>query len=235
MEDEVIIEDDDGLQEILYSAYVDSKFEGTVTKFCPQDDFDKYLTISAISKEFEELDPRNEGLWKDLILWISTKARKIFAIMMDNNPIKEAIIPLEVLHRIHFTDDCLPIPNPDSSEVTSTEPQFLSSMWNRPQNRSKKGSLGSQMKHGKFYDTQWKFLAPVFSLTQYHFDLHENTIFPFIERYDQSIKEGAFGRVLKFQVHRAHQSHNCTDVAIKEILLNRGTNNENDRNRINAD
>ncbi|RYC62399.1 hypothetical protein CHU98_g3823 [Xylaria longipes] len=47
---------DNDISTVIYYALVHSEFEGlaATNKFCPEDKLDKYLTMSAISREFKK-------------------------------------------------------------------------------------------------------------------------------------------------------------------------------------
>ncbi|CAM1502343.1 Fc.00g043270.m01.CDS01 [Cosmosporella sp. VM-42] len=53
-----------------------------------------------------------------------------------------------------------------------------------------------------FYNTQWQFLVPVFSTTNFNYDLEADSILPFTSKV--GCGEGAFSRVFKVQIHEAH-------------------------------
>lgn len=107
--------------------------------------------------------------------------------------IGEASRSLKRLHENNFDDSDLPI---DKWE------EILNKMWERKR----------FLQHSDFYEKQWRFIAPVFSQKQYHYDLQDHAIFSFIKKLEESAREGTFSRVYRFQIHKAHQHHSCTDV-----------------------
>jgi hypothetical protein len=71
----------------------------------------------------------------------------------------------------------------------------------------------------EFCDEQWKFLAPVFSTTQYNHNLEEAHIIPFV-RKSQSSGEGSFGVVSQYVVHKRHIDPVSAQLVLRKVLCN---------------
>jgi hypothetical protein len=129
---------------------------------------------------------------------------RAMALFKSNN-FNDNSLPIEALPRVESTwtlssdDDSS---GADDDEDTSSmsydqepsEIHTLACFDSQPWNRSKISS---------FYDAQWKFLAPVFSTTQPNYDLDPLSILPFT-RKKPDYKEGAFSRVFRVCIHKAH-------------------------------
>jgi hypothetical protein len=63
-------------------------------------------------------------------------------------------------------------------------------------------TLGSKERADEFYESQWQFLAPVFSELKGHRLLHEETILPFLA--EEYLGQGGFGKVYKTRIHQSH-------------------------------
>jgi hypothetical protein len=126
---------------------------------------------------------------QSLASWISANAQVTFAVMVHCNlPPCQLLMSIDVCKSTSFTDKDLPLLDRE------TPPRG----WNP--------NIWSKSVLRDFYDKQWRFLVPVFSPNDYHYDLEHNCIFPF-NKADAVPKVGAFSYVYKVAVHEKHQMH----------------------------
>ncbi|KAH7127606.1 hypothetical protein EDB81DRAFT_809638 [Dactylonectria macrodidyma] len=75
---------------------------------------------------------------------------------------------------------------------------------------------------------QWELCAPIFSANKINHDLHRQAILPFVKKHKDSADAGAFGQVIKYNIHKCHlDAHdleipNTQYVAVKHIELEKG-------------
>ncbi|KAF2176066.1 hypothetical protein K469DRAFT_700459 [Zopfia rhizophila CBS 207.26] len=201
----------------ILASFESSTFDRRPQDFLPQNCISDLVTFDSIKEELKLDDlAKFDGEWKEkLVEWVLAKAKKAFAITVQCD--REPLTTLQTIVRfrkVHFNDSNLPIDNPrnPTNSIPSTE---SSSSYFDPK-------LWDTFRLYNFYEKQWKCLAPVFSPSQYTYDLSSECIFPFI--LDGGIrKEGAFSSVYRVKIHPAHQKHpNLSSVAIKEIKVNKG-------------
>jgi hypothetical protein len=65
---------------------------------------------------------------------------------------------------------------------------------------------------GEFFENQWIFVSPIFSVRLTHRYFHDETILPFME--NSALDEGGFGRVFLVKIHAGHHIYS-NDHSIK--------------------
>ncbi|KAL3299014.1 HET-domain-containing protein [Colletotrichum asianum] len=221
---------DEDFGDHLLGCLIESKFD-TRQEFLPEKDIGKIITRNAIHQELfrgKEVAGHDE----DLITFIDTRAKKVFAtayyvLVGDEKSLLNTMIYFQ---SCEFTDESLPIENlqvPRTQEACQTKESQarLPSPFDRivdPQLRR----IWARIKVRKFYQNQWKFLAPVFSSKKFHYILPVGSVLPFVW-VNKIVKEGRFSRVHEIRIHEDHQEPlNLTvdgqpaHVAVKEILTN---------------
>jgi hypothetical protein len=195
----------DPLSTQIYHSLKDSTFDKQ-REFLPRDCLERLVTQDTIKKELELDDvERAEKIWLcetcqvELVQWIQSKARIVFAITIYCD--YSAEVTIRLMHRfqeLEFDDTRLPVKNPkavaDSTESEAQEPEYFDpKFWTPP-------------KRYNFYQKQWLCLVPVFKSCQYNYDLETGRVFPFFSD-GRKPKEGAFSWVHKVEIHSAHQDY----------------------------
>lgn len=185
----------------IYDKYETSRFDPEEKHFLPEGCLDELLTLEVVIKELLDKDDlRPEELRlpekkKDVVDFILSKAPKVFATaVVSGLRGKLLAVAMVKFHSIGFHDECLPVTEHDSKHL-----KMFQDLW-------------SNMTIRYFRQEQWRFLAPVFSRTNCKLDLKPGHILPFIKKYDNNVKEGAFGRVYRVEIHPAHQKDPVLDV-----------------------
>ncbi|CAO2653752.1 Nn.00g031630.m01.CDS01 [Neocucurbitaria sp. VM-36] len=204
------------LADQIPDLFATSTFDAQPRDYLPEPRIKALITQAAIETELK----RDQGYFeydeserKELVDWIFTKSRKVFAITLQCDP--PPSILLESMFQFQeddFDDDSLPIKDPKSHSAVAPPLRpagFNSTLW-------------SDFKHYKFYKEQWTCLAPIFTPERYSYDEPSECIFPF--QVDDGLpKVGAFSSVYRVRIHDDHQSNpKLREVAIKEIKVTRG-------------
>lgn len=168
--------------------------------FLPRGSLDEILTRDVLLEDFDleaagadGSDDRHE----ELIEFILQRAKTLFAIcvMIDLGNLLRAMAAFK---QANFSDQNLPVSREDIFGLSC----FSELAWRHSDKF-------------KFLETQWTFLAPVFSRMQ--INLEPEHILPFTS-LGKEVKEGTFGRVYQVTLHPSHQiSADASKVAIKEI------------------
>jgi hypothetical protein len=183
----------------LYSAYTASTFEELPRDFLPYGHLANILTREAVGKVLEMMAHDlldDEKLHFDiqhtsrLLLWICDAGLVLFATLIQCGLSPRKIyLSLAYFERRRFDDSCLPLEAP--AKKYSVPKQFPKKLW--------------QPRHlDNFYERQWRFLVPVFSSSQYHYDLAAQTILPFTGDM-KDIVNGGFSSVMKVEIHPSHR------------------------------
>lgn len=185
-------ETDQGLSEKIHDCLIDSEFDHDAKRFAPEGSLDGVITKESILEELKRKQPAKTEL-DALANYLFTDARKTFAIAI-HAEISNLYLAMKCLKDSHFTDKTdLPI-----ARRTSVQGHALSTL-------SKKVWRDPQI--DKFYEQQWKFLAPVFSVAterQTDYTLQPSCILPFVKRHHSDSDKGSFGQVYKYEIHERH-------------------------------
>lgn len=211
--------DPDRFADLLAGKYVKSEFDRDGRMFLPEKWHERWcpspacaheecpetlrclddlLTEHHIANELGFGDNDDSEEISELVSFIRGPAKKVFAILAyvkDGNT-KTMRRVMKAMMSGNFNDRCLPIgpQDPNNTHVLAT------------QCVNRKGSWWKADRIAKFYDEQWRFLAPVLSVGNRDADFRARSIMPFTERYDDTsnIGEGGFGQVGKFRLHEWH-------------------------------
>ncbi|KAI1812281.1 hypothetical protein GGS20DRAFT_558593 [Poronia punctata] len=177
-------------------------------KFLPEGCVRDLVTRDSVITVLGWEDGRLTDSQSVLLSWILDEGRKVFLVHLYQEigryNIHHLHMSLSGFKKVNMTDEALL-----GAEESSLRRYFLSKWgWSR----SKLGQLRD--------NTLWQFYAPVFRAGQVDYDFDAETIFPFTESVEEQ-RYGAFSVVHKVIIHDAHQDHGFSEVAIKEIILNR--------------
>jgi hypothetical protein len=184
----------------ILNKFAKSTFDGRPQDFLPDDCISGLVTEDTIKEELQ-LNGSNSDEDKELVEWIHTKANKVFAITVQCDlETRYTLTSMKMFKYYGFDNSSLPIENPRPAPGASQSPQpnyFHPSIW-------------VMAKLYRFYESQWKYLAPVFAKDGYTYDLSSECILPFIWK-DEVVKEGAFSCVYKVKIHPAHQKRSLNE------------------------
>ncbi|XXH04156.1 hypothetical protein Hte_010569 [Hypoxylon texense] len=146
-----------GLRESIMKAFVESAIDHQ--DFLPRDSFESLITPQCVQIVIES-SAGKERISPSLAEFVFQKARKIFAILAITST--EILPAFESLRQYNFTDEDLPISRDtadDNCDINDTDRECTHSLpfhvfHHPPWDRS------TIM---RFYNEQWKFLAPVFT------------------------------------------------------------------------
>ena len=195
----------------LLRAYSIATFHDTPIKYIPEDAIRTLVTRKAIERELSALErspnknatkfSRDRERRSQLATWISTEARKLYAVALHCDLDAYSLLESMIAFRNHeLNDDSLPFNSPLSTEI------FSPRIW-------------KPLKLETFYERQWKVKAPIFSPREYDYDLPAESIFPFTS-HGAVPKDGAFSSVYRVTIHKAHNEHpRLNDVGIPSMLV----------------
>ncbi|KAF1960285.1 hypothetical protein CC80DRAFT_466036 [Byssothecium circinans] len=194
-----------------FSHGVSSFDDGPTHEYLANGLFDEMITVEGIRNEMIRCVEHGRILGGEsdkLCKWIFENARKVLAITEHCGLDEDLkLIAMAVFQRHDFCDDRLPIEEP--SPTATVWEHFPGTVW-------------GPMKLSLFYNFQFKFTVPVFTLRQYKYDLKPRDIFPFTIEPTLS-KIGGFSSVHKVRIHKDHQEdQRMLQVAIKEIKVGSG-------------
>ncbi|KAH7385408.1 hypothetical protein DE146DRAFT_748230 [Phaeosphaeria sp. MPI-PUGE-AT-0046c] len=202
------LESEDSLADRIAESLLPSDFHAPTREYLPEPQISRLITAQSIiyqlNKFEDELATKLRGPSSDsyggfmqydckyrteLAQWISLKAPKLFAIVVqcELDHIK-FVLAMRLFRQHQFCDTKLPVANP-SKHIDL----FLTKIWSRHKLRN-------------FYERQWRVLVPVFSPLQYNHDLDSDCIFPF-DLIKSMPKAGAFSSVYRVRIHSEHQLH----------------------------
>jgi hypothetical protein len=185
----------EGLENQICDRFAISKFDNLDQDFLPNDCIEQLVTTDNIMRELEFNDDKFPATdnQKEIIAWIHTDAKTVFAISVQCSlSSSELLSSMELFQKCGFNNGSLPIENP-RGRVGEPPPHFCSRVWTRARRYN-------------FWKNQWKCLTPVFSPDQYDYNLSSECILPFTWKAE-TFKEGAFSRVYEVTIHKAHQKH----------------------------
>ncbi|KAH6652866.1 kinase-like domain-containing protein [Truncatella angustata] len=199
-------------------AFVESAIDHQ--DFLPQGSFQSLVTPERVKDVFDFSAGKN-GISPKLVNFVVQKARRLFAILAMTGT--EILPALESLRQYNFTDEDLPISRDtinDNCDITNTDrkcshlPPF--SVFHKPP--------WDRLTLLRFYNEQWKFLAPVFPNDCRNQQLSIKCILPFIKApLGGERKSSFFSDVYQVKIHPSHQDvhfptgTNNTLMALKEF------------------
>lgn len=192
----------DGLGDLLAKEECRGFPDNLNQKYLPSGIYEAYLNESLVRSELR-LDPYDRS--KDtarLIQFILTKARKVFLALVDLGW-DPALIHryLEQFQKQNFTDVNLPF----EMDFCHSSPAFA--QW-------------GIARQNKMFESQWKFLAPIFSKDNFNPKLHPMQPLPFTEI--GLPRGGGTAVVYRVQVHPPHLEDPPVDVSQFERVTIQG-------------
>ncbi|EQB54101.1 hypothetical protein CGLO_06102 [Colletotrichum gloeosporioides Cg-14] len=189
--------------------------------FLPEGCLQKIVSRKAIQFELfgkkDVLHPDEESL----VNFIDRRAKKVFAtayVALGSGG-HSLLVTMSYFRSLNFIDESLPMKNFRNESKRNTQAE-VPYPFNRDQGKSFL-RIWPKLKVRNFYQTQWMFLAPVFSKDYHHHILSIDIVLPFVW-VNHVIKGGRFSKVYEVEIHESHQERKendaITHVAIKEIL-----------------
>jgi len=165
--------------------------------FVPEGALDELVTEATIRKILGIESAEGE---KDLVNFIKTRAKKLFAISVYSGVYssieeKRILKSMKRFFKAAFTDQELPVEQP-ALNVKNHCLYSVDKFWD-------------YHKTFRFAHEQWKFLAPVFKVAtedHHNHDFQCLHILPFIKKCEEGSASGAFGQVSKYELHPSHVS-----------------------------
>jgi hypothetical protein len=192
----------------LFDSLEKSVFDLAPREFFPEGTIDRVIKEDVVRRKLEQAGKR----YKDkLITYIISHAKKLFAIVtvVDSNP-SWVLEAMKFLKSNDFRDSSISAEIADNDRASfrerldSLDPNFR--IWDKGM-------------RSKFFEQQWKALAPVISTARANYDFELETILPFTEM-ERDIKSGAFSRIHKVSLHPDHyQDTDCLVSALFASIL----------------
>ncbi|KAF6830454.1 protein kinase domain-containing protein [Colletotrichum musicola] len=213
------------LSDQILKAFVKSAFDNRQPDFLPDGVLDQLVKKRVIQRKFLRRSTRL-GLAhiQDLLDFVLTRAKKIFAIsVMSNLSGQDLQDAIRLLKEAEFSDESLPISEEYFRSKTGVPSIIPGSGESSPAklgsgNDNNSGDddghcvapdepvelqdLWTNPRINEFCTKQWSFLVPVFSLANHNHNLAEFSILPFTRRYPHT-DSGAFGQT-KYEIHDSH-------------------------------
>lgn len=168
---------------------------GCKFEFLPKACIDRLVSRGAIIQELS--DPANPFKPEDeeFIQWVLHKARKLFLTILDSRLVEgpsDKLYSLDCFQTRGLNDDRMPWT--DSSRFRPVDDieneTWFHDVWGKEMDTN-------------FRRSQWRFVVPVITSTQFTYKLQAHQVLPFLHVVG-SPKEGAFGRVYCVQVEQSH-------------------------------
>jgi hypothetical protein len=174
------------LADLIVGSYAIGVFDNPPRAFLPLSFLSVFITKAAVAEELEQnLDIDNDS---DLVNFIVESAKKVFATaIVSAIDGSNLYMLMKRVQENEFDDMCLPL----KRDTMSTLPCFQGEFWN-------------ELRTQRFLQSQWVFLAPVFSKSQFKIDLEPEHIFPFTW-VSNDAKQGIFSNVYEATIHESHQ------------------------------
>jgi hypothetical protein len=176
----------------VLGLFAKSVFDDRPQDFLPESCLDDLVTRDSVEKELDLTSSSSDAFVDAVIQWIPETARRVFSILTQVNMSKEEMKnAMMICYVKEFNDTCLPIGNPRNADFTMHAALQFPNIW-------------TELRLYSFYEAQWKFLAPVFTLDKYNYDLDSEQILPMIWKDAKDTKSGAFSSVVPMKIHPAH-------------------------------
>ncbi|TXB97036.1 hypothetical protein FocTR4_00011158 [Fusarium oxysporum f. sp. cubense] len=195
----------------LSEQLVDSQFPlGCKFKFLPKARIDRLVSREAIIQELSgsanPFKPEDEAF----IQWILHKARKLFLTILDSRLVEG---PSDKLYSL----DCFQARGLDDDQMPWTDSSRFLPI-DDIENETWFHDVWSKEMDTNFRRSQWRFVVPVITSTQFRYRLEAHQVLPFLQVVGNP-KEGAFGRVYCVQIEQSHIDIGfpVKRIAVKEI------------------
>jgi hypothetical protein len=197
----------------MLNKYVASKFDDSDSEFLPHGCIDDLVTLESIVEELsenrqskpEDLESQERSAIREITDFVlNHDAKKVFAItILCQLRGEELETAIRQFIKIPLTDSRLPV----NKGYLMGHSSDTASLWHK-------------LRDNDFYHYQWGFLAPVFSPSNYIFDLQANHVMPFVEIYNDTKDKdtGGSSQVFKIKIHEAHNKYPLLNVSILSIL-----------------
>ncbi|RSL48343.1 hypothetical protein CEP54_012970 [Fusarium duplospermum] len=191
-----------GLEDRVSAASMSSQFPHPNTKFIPADMVDNLVTKDVILEKIPGVFDSEDGV--QLASYILAHARRIFTITAVHCGLNSQELKTAITHfkEQGFGDGDLPIPDPSR----------------RDQQKAAVPLSLPQSKWTIFYQSQWRYSAPVFLNEVFNYQFEPNhIIMPFTW---VSARAGGLGSAFEVRIHQAHQEYFKVDnnAHIKLVL-----------------
>ena len=176
------------LANLIVRSYAIGVFDNPPRVFLPQSFLSEIITKAAVAEELEEnVDIDNDS---GLVNFIVESAKKVFAtaIICDIDG-SNLYMLMKRFQETEFDDSCLPL----KRDTILALPCFQGKFWNK-------------LRTHNFLQSQWVFLAPIFSKSRFKIELEPEHIFPFTW-VGNDAKEGTFSNVYQATIHESHQEN----------------------------
>ncbi|KAH7216175.1 kinase-like domain-containing protein [Fusarium oxysporum] len=195
----------------LLEQLVKSQFPpGCKFEFLPKARIDRLVSREAIIQELSDsanpFKPEDEVF----IQWILHKARKLFLTILDSRLVEG---PSDKLYSL----DCFQARGLDDDQMPWTDSSRFLPI-DDIENETWFHDVWSKEMDTNFRRSQWRFVVPVITSTQFRYRLEAHQVLPFLQVVGNP-KEGAFGRVYCVQIEQSHIDIGfpVKRIAVKEI------------------
>lgn len=189
----------DSFLQKISEASITSSFDNLQRKYLPHGLLEELVTVKTTEEglmstlSLEQDDKEMESMYRTfnnpICDWLTTEAKAVFAITIDCDLEPEQLIQAFANFQLEgHSDRRLPIEDPTKNYPWSKA--FDREIWARHNMRT-------------FYEKQWQYLAPVFSITQFDFKFADDIILPMTGDMNDSSK-GGFSLVRKVHIHPNH-------------------------------
>jgi hypothetical protein len=185
------------LADLLIQRTQQSHFDNKKQDFIPEGVVDELITRKAVLNEVSQLGTGDVER-ANILNFILCHARKVFAITIYSSIAGENLLrAMTNFYRHKFNDESLPIVDLKQLERLGLSP-FRLRLWTNLAIRN-------------FCENQWQFLAPVFSPTQFQYNLEADCILPFTWK-NSTVKGGYSSQVTEVEIHPAHRTESILTV-----------------------
>ncbi|KAF3051863.1 hypothetical protein E8E11_010396 [Didymella keratinophila] len=223
-------EEEESLADRLTNKSVQSQFDKTPHRFVPERFVKNLITAKSVHEVLygscKELDEEDESL----IQYVLGHARRLFAIVVltEFQRMSSTRKAMFLFMKHCLTDEHLPFDDLPSEPAGDAEDDCAMDVSGHQLGRMSKG-LWSQAKIRKFWQEQWKLLAPILDTDKDNQDFGIQTM-PFIDSGDEA-SEGSFGFVRQYTIHPDHVRgslkntlKNCGYVVAVKAIKKQGKN-----------
>ncbi|KAH8600195.1 hypothetical protein B0O99DRAFT_682639 [Bisporella sp. PMI_857] len=169
------------LEDKIAASFVESPFDGAYEKFLPASCISQLITKEVLYEYTSDIPASLRENWTNFVL---TQTRTVYAIAVWSGiHAAELFTTLRDFQDRNISDDMLPF------STTSDAYSILN-------------STAGRRKSYQFLDSQWRFLAPIFTSVR-TYNLSDSSVLPFTEVIN--VHAGGYGRIFKVEIHPAHQ------------------------------
>lgn len=200
-------------QDKIFGELAISKFDERDLRFLPEGSVNGLYVEGNCKSIIKTLKKGIAGQIKTegpLIDFIRTEARKLFIICVHINFSGEDLMKaIKLCQGNSISDASLPVGRKilgglvDQLVSLGDDDYTLSGAdFHSDETDEEEEGIWTTSRINDFYEAQWKFIAPVFSLDNVNHDLNGLSVLPFPEVVE--LAKGSFGKVSRCQIHEAH-------------------------------